>query len=161
MFIRLPIVLLRKPDREAAAKTLPLSFREQYPNVNYIIDCTELKCETPSDKIDAVSCYSRYKSHHTAKFAILTTPHGSVAFLSKAFTGRGTHVDSVRESGLLDFIEPGDEFLADWGFINEGDFTSLGVKVPRGGKICPTSYSVSVNGIEIHLKGVPHTDLWY
>jgi hypothetical protein len=51
MFIRLPIVLLRKPDREAAAKTLPLSFREQYPNVNYIIDCTELKWETPSDKL--------------------------------------------------------------------------------------------------------------
>jgi hypothetical protein len=58
MFIRLPIVLLREPDREAASKTLPLSFREQYPNVNYIIDCTELKYETPSDRIDAVSCYS-------------------------------------------------------------------------------------------------------
>ncbi|EFX67275.1 hypothetical protein DAPPUDRAFT_331232 [Daphnia pulex] len=75
MFIRLPIVLLRRPDREAAAKTLPLSFREQYPNVNYIIDCTELKFETPRDRIDAVSCYSTYKNHHTAKFAIVTTPH--------------------------------------------------------------------------------------
>jgi hypothetical protein len=32
----------------------------------------------------------------------------------------------------------------------------------RGGKICPTSYSVSVNGIKIHLKDVPaRTDLWF
>ncbi|KZS05291.1 Uncharacterized protein APZ42_031570 [Daphnia magna] len=129
MFIRLPVALLRKPDREAALKTLPLSFRAQYPNVNYIIDCTELKCETPSNKIDAVSCDSTYKSHHTSKFAIVSTPHGSVAFLSKAFTGRATDVDTIRKSGLLEFIEPGDEFLADRGFINEGDFTSLGAKV--------------------------------
>jgi hypothetical protein len=40
--------------------------------------------------------------------------------LSKAFTGRARDVDTVRESGLLDFIEPGDEFLAGrGGFINE------------------------------------------
>jgi hypothetical protein len=39
--------------------------------------------------------------------------------LSKAFTGRARDVDTVRESGLLYFIEPGDEFLADRGFINE------------------------------------------
>ncbi|KZS07382.1 Uncharacterized protein APZ42_028927 [Daphnia magna] len=129
MFIRLPVALLRKPDRETALKTLPLSFRAQYPNVNYIIDCTELKCETTSDRIDAVSCYSTYKSHHTSKFTIVNTPHGSVAFLSKTFTGRATDVDTIRQSGLVEFIEPGDEILADRDFINEGDFTSLGAKV--------------------------------
>lgn len=131
MFIRLPDVLLRWPDKEAVMKTMPLSFRKEYPNVRGILDGTELKSETPTNNIDAVSCYSTYKSHHTTKFLICCTPQGSVSFLSKAFTGRATDVFTVRESGFLELVEKGDEYLADRGYLNEEDFTELGAKLHR------------------------------
>ena len=131
MYIRLPEVLLRWPDKEAVMKTMPLSFRKEYPNVRGILDGTELKSETPGNNIDAVSCYSTYKSHHTVKFLICCTHKWSVSFISKAFTGRATDVFTVRESGFLELVEKGDEYLADRGYINEEDFTELGANLYR------------------------------
>lgn len=110
---------------------MPLSFRKEYPNVIGILDGTELKSETPGDKLDAVSSYSPYKSNHTTKFLICSTPQGSVSFISKAFTGRASDVLTVKESGFLEYVKPGMEFLADRGYINEDDFTELGAKLHR------------------------------
>jgi hypothetical protein len=106
MFIRLPDVLLRWPDKDAVLK-----------NVQGILDGTELKSETPGDKIDAVSCYSSYKSHHTTNFLIFCTPQGSVSFISKAYTGHAIDVFTVKDSGFLDYVKFGMEFSADRGYI--------------------------------------------
>lgn len=70
MFVRLPDSLLLWPDREALIKTMPLSFKEEFPNCISIIDCFEVKSEIPGDLKDKASCYSRYKSSHTTKFLI-------------------------------------------------------------------------------------------
>jgi hypothetical protein len=86
-------------------------------NVQGILDGTELKSETPGDKIDAVSCYSSYKSHHTTNFLIFCTPQGSVSFISKAYTGHAIDVFTVKDSGFLDYVKLGMEFSADRGYI--------------------------------------------
>jgi hypothetical protein len=39
--------------------------------------------------------------------------------------------------------------------------TGLVAHPSPGGRLCTTSYSVSVNGIEINLKSLPRTDFLY
>ena len=131
MFIRLPEVLLVWPDREAVLKTMPLSFKRDHPNINGIIDDTEVTSEIPGDTLDKCSGYSNYKHRHTTKFCICATPQGSVSFISKAFTGRASDAFTLQDSGFFDFVTEGDEFLADRGFLNEEDFTRLGAKLHR------------------------------
>ena len=51
---------------------------------------------------------SSYKKHHTVKFEISSTAQGGVNFASEPFEGRVTVVDTVREFGFLDLLQPGD-----------------------------------------------------
>ena len=55
---------------------------------------------------------SSYKKHHTVKFEISSTAQDGVNFASEPFEGRVTVVDTVREFGFLDLLQPGDEVMA-------------------------------------------------
>ncbi len=117
MHVRLTPALLLWPDKEALMETMPLSFRVHYPKCVAIIDCFEIFCEMHSNIVDKASCYSNYKSHHTAKYMISMTPQGSINFVSKGFGGRSSDVDIVNDSGFLDYIDEGDEVMVDRGFL--------------------------------------------
>ena len=47
MYLRLVFIPIW-PDWEDVEKTMPKSFKAEYPNTFAIIDATELKCEVPS-----------------------------------------------------------------------------------------------------------------
>jgi hypothetical protein len=87
MFVRLPPVLLRYPDKEAYEYTKPLSFRANYPKCTCIIDCFETNCKMHGFLLAKISLFSKNKSHHTSKFLIAITPQGSICFISKGYGG--------------------------------------------------------------------------
>ena len=55
------------PSKEQIKHYMPPVFKEFYPELVSIIDCTEIKMESPSSLDNQSLCYSMYKSHTTMK----------------------------------------------------------------------------------------------
>ncbi len=91
--------------------TMPISFRKFSANVQYIIDCSEVFMERPSDLLARAQVWSNYKHHSTIKFLIGITPQGTISFVSKCYGGRISDKEIVEQSGLIDFLEPGKSTL--------------------------------------------------
>ncbi|XP_064467623.1 uncharacterized protein LOC135378506 [Ornithodoros turicata] len=104
------------PSMLAVKETMPQCFKDHYPNCRFIIDCTEIKTETPPKLDQRNLMYSNYKGAYTLKFLVGISPNGAVTFLSKAFGGRTSDSSITVESGFLDLHQPGDCVLADKGF---------------------------------------------
>ena len=75
------------PSREILKEFQPSIFKELYPSVRVILDCTELKCQTPTVLLLSSQMYSVYKNHTTFKALVGITPYGAVSFLSTLYTG--------------------------------------------------------------------------
>lgn len=103
------------PSREAIKATMPHAFKN-YPNCRGIMDCTEIRCDTPPTVEQRVLTYSSYKSGFTIKFLIVISPSGMITFISKGYGGRSSDGFIVNDSGFINLVEPGDEIMADKGF---------------------------------------------
>ena len=114
------------PDRENIFKTIPSVFKEKFPRLTSIVDCFEIFIEAPRNLLARAQCYSNYKKHCTVKLFISCTPLGSINFLSKAWGGRASDVQIVRDSGFINsqYHHPGDQILADRGFTLQDDFAA-------------------------------------
>lgn len=63
--------LVWTPDRDEIKITMPVVFKMNFADdVVYIIDCTEIFIEVPSNPETSAQCWSSYKKHHTVKFHI-------------------------------------------------------------------------------------------
>lgn len=89
------------PPRGSIKETMPDSFKRHHPNCTFVIDCTEIKTEAPSDPEQQHFLYSHYKGTYTLKLLIGIIPNGVVAFISKAYGGRHTDSFITRNSGFL------------------------------------------------------------
>ncbi|XP_048738589.2 uncharacterized protein LOC125653256 isoform X2 [Ostrea edulis] len=107
------------PPRCVVDSNMPKCFQETYPHVRVILDCTEIKVQTPSSKVLNSEMYSNYKSHTTFKSLIGITPCGAVAFISSMYTGNISDKAITALSGILDLLEPNDQVMADKGFLIE------------------------------------------
>ncbi|KAK0142241.1 THAP domain-containing protein 2 [Merluccius polli] len=107
----------------------PQKFREFCPDVRVILDCTELRCETPSALTLHSSTYSTYKSHTTFKGLIGVSPSGTVTFVSKLYSGGISDKEITRKSGILGLLENGDAVMADKGFLIENMLSTVGAKL--------------------------------
>ncbi|KAL9967184.1 hypothetical protein ACROYT_G025361 [Oculina patagonica] len=96
---------------------LPDCFRATYPHTCVILDCTEIKVQTPSSKVLNSEFYSSYKSHTTYKGLVGITPNGAVSFVNSLFQGSISDKEITRQSGILDLLEEGTEVMADKGFL--------------------------------------------
>lgn len=103
------------PSREAIKASAPVSFCN-YPYVRGILDCTELRCDTPPTVEQRVLMFSSYKNTFTVKFLVVISPSGMITFISKGYGGKATDSYIVNDSGFLNLLEPGDEVMADKGF---------------------------------------------
>ena len=92
MYVKLKF-LIKWPDHDASMQTLPNVFRQYFPKLTAIIDCTEIFTYRPKTYKARAQVYSNYKKHSTNKFLIACTPLGSIAFISKALGGRISDID--------------------------------------------------------------------
>lgn len=116
LYVRLVPETIIWPEREEVKKTMPISFRETYPDCIGIIDCFEIFIEKSKDLKAKAQTWSNYKSHNTVKYLIAITPQGSISFISKGWGGRTSDKCLTDNSDLLNKLKPGDVLLADRGF---------------------------------------------
>ena len=107
------------PSRQQVDTHMPDCFKLVYPKTRVILDCTELRCQTPSALYLNSQLYSHYKGTTTFKGLIGITPSGAVSFVSELYTGSISDNDITRKSGLVDLLDAGDQVMADKGFTIE------------------------------------------
>ncbi|XP_048743288.2 uncharacterized protein LOC125656743 [Ostrea edulis] len=105
------------PSRRIVDQNMPACFKCTYPNTRVILDCTEIKVQTPSSKVLNSETYSNYKNHTTFKSLIGITPFGSVSVVSSLYTGCISDKDISARSGIIDLIEENDQVMLDKGFL--------------------------------------------
>ncbi|XP_064467724.1 uncharacterized protein LOC135378593 [Ornithodoros turicata] len=104
------------PPRDVIKDTMPDIFKQHYPNCTFIIDCTEIRTETPGQTDQQYYMYSNYKGTFTLKVLIAIVPNGQLAFVSKVYGGRHSDTFITKASGFLHHVQPGDVILSDKGF---------------------------------------------
>ncbi|XP_061669520.1 uncharacterized protein LOC133497550 isoform X1 [Syngnathoides biaculeatus] len=105
------------PDKDQVHLSMPTCFKlANYSKCISIIDCFEVFLEIPDDLKARVQTYSNSKSNNTVKYLISITPQGFISFVSKGWGGRTPDKYVTEHSGLLNFLLPGDVFLADGTF---------------------------------------------
>ena len=117
------------PSRAQIQKHMPNCFREFYPRCRGIIDASEIKVQAPSSMVLNSELYSAYKSHTTYKGNVVISPSGEIIHVSALFAGSISDKELVRQSGLLPLLEPGDQLLADKGFIIQDLLSPIGCEV--------------------------------
>ena len=100
---------------------MPRCFQKLYPKTTVIIDCTELFTEMPKSYRSQSATFSNYKHHNTAKALVGIAPSGAITFVSDLYAGRVSDKQIVRQCGILNLLEPGDDIMADRGFDIEND----------------------------------------
>ena len=103
-------------DKEDVEAHLPEEFKE-FPDTQIIVDCTELKCQTPSSPLLQSEMYSSYKSHCTMKGLIGMAPHGAETIGSSLYEGSVSDKELFRRSGLADLFTDDMGVMVDKGFL--------------------------------------------
>lgn len=126
------------PHREVIMNNMSSQFKADFPNTLAIIDCTELKTETPSSLSAQSQLYSEYKSSTTLKALVVTDSRGSFMFSSPLFTGSISDKEICEKGGFFDvlkdllkegFIQEGDSIMADKGFRIDKELAELKLKL--------------------------------
>ncbi|XP_076848005.1 uncharacterized protein LOC143519515 isoform X2 [Brachyhypopomus gauderio] len=95
---------------------LPKEF-SRYPDTQVVIDCTELRCQTPSSLLLQSEVFSTYKSHCTFKGMLGMAPHGAVTFVSALYQGSISDKEIFRQSGITSLLTPHMAIMVDKGFL--------------------------------------------
>ena len=106
--------------------------------------------------------WSSYKNHNTVKYLVACSPTGAVTFLSGGWGGRVSDKEITIKCGFLDWIERGDQILADRGFTVMEEVATMGgiLEYPSftkgkaqmsGGEVC---YSRKTANVRIHVERV-------
>ena len=160
MYVKLK-PLIKWPNREELLKTMPMDFRSNFKRCVVIIDCFEIFCERPYPLKARAQTYSDYK-HNTVKFLIGIAPQGVITFISKGWGGRVSDKHLTESCGILDYLLPGDQVLADRGFTIQEivALRSAEVKLPpftRGKKQLSkleVDTSRQLSRVQIHVERV-------
>lgn len=124
------------PHRDVIIKNMSKQFRKDFPTTLVIIDCTEIRTQTPSALSIQSQCYSDYKSCTTLKCLLGCDPNGSLLFVSSLYTGSISDNEICRQSGFLSLlnglidsgsINKGDAIMADKGFTIHKDLDNIGL----------------------------------
>ena len=114
------------PEKESLRKNLPTCFKKRYKRCVGIIDCTEIFIERPLNLNARAQTWSNYKNTNTIKYLVVCAPTGAVTFISNGWGGRVSDKEITVKSGFLDWIEHGDQILADRGFTVAEEIATVG-----------------------------------
>ena len=95
---------------------LPCSFK-YFPKTRAIIDCVEFFIQRPSIPSSQRITWSQYKHSNTLKGLFAISPRGTFIFVSRLYTGSISDRRLTQDCGFLDNIKPGDDVMADRGFV--------------------------------------------
>ncbi|XP_030577988.1 uncharacterized protein LOC115774735 [Archocentrus centrarchus] len=95
---------------------LPEEFKD-FPDTQVILDCTELRCQTPSSPLLQSEMYSSYKSHCTMKALVGIAPHGAVTFISDLYGGSISDKELFKQSGIAEKLTEDMAVMVDKGFL--------------------------------------------
>ncbi|CAI5660512.1 unnamed protein product [Oreochromis niloticus] len=95
---------------------LPKEFKD-FSDTQVILDCTELRCQTPSSPLLQSETYSSYKSHCTMKALVGIAPHGPVTFISDLYAGSVSDKELFRQSGIAEKLTEDMAVMVDKGFL--------------------------------------------
>ncbi|XP_053389776.1 uncharacterized protein LOC128552744 [Mercenaria mercenaria] len=121
--------LVKWPTRKNINDTMPQKFSRKYPKCRVIIDCTEIRTETPCSLQLKSLLYSDYKSHMTWKSLIGISPSGIVTFVSDLYPGSISDKQITKKCGIVDLCEEGDAIMVDKGFLISDLTTPRGVEL--------------------------------
>ena len=160
MKMELQELCIRWPRKEQICFYMPPVFKELYPDLVSIIDCTEIRMETPSSLDKQSMCYSSYKSHTTLKSLIGITPNGVVSFVSEFYSGSISDPDIVEKSGFVNHVQHGDCIMADKGFTIRDQLAAVGARLvmpnylSSKGKFSrrETEHNKKVASLRIHVE---------
>ena len=116
-FLQKELDFLIKWPTQDILRNRPISAFKYFRNTIAVIDCTEFNVQKASSTSTQRKTWSSYKHHNTLKLVVACTPSGTITFLSKLYTGNISDKQIVTKSGFLDNIRPGDNVLADRGFL--------------------------------------------
>ncbi|KAG9273573.1 hypothetical protein AMEX_G12744 [Astyanax mexicanus] len=102
--------------KETIQATMPAAFKT-FPNVTCILDCSESLLQKPKNLDSRGESYSHYYSHNTVKYLVAVAPCGLIMFISAAYGGRCSDKFITMDCGILDYLNAGDEVMADRGFL--------------------------------------------
>ena len=81
--------LFPQPNMDLIRLTSPPKWLKMYRGrMAGIIDCTEMRMQTPFDKMVQRATYSEYKSNNTIKYLVVISPTGATVYVSPGFPGR-------------------------------------------------------------------------
>lgn len=115
-------------DEDAIKQNLPEVFYD-FSDTHVILDCTEIRCQTPDSLLLQSEVYSNYKSHSTFKGLIGMAPHGPVMFFSPLYEGSISDREILKQSGLVPLLKPTMAIMVDKGFLVE-DLVPCKVYIP-------------------------------
>jgi len=121
--------LIRLPEKEILKHYSPQPFKDLFPDVVIVVDCTEIEMERPSALNNQSACYSSYKSRPTMKALLGITPSGVLAFVSDFFPGSTSDKEITIKSNFLNILTPGDAVMADKGFNVQDELASVGASL--------------------------------
>ncbi|XP_074546804.1 uncharacterized protein LOC141805586 [Halichoeres trimaculatus] len=105
-------------DKETIKSHMPEVF-QGYSDTQIILDCTEIRCQTPSSLLLKSEVLSNYKPHCTFKGLIGMAPHGAVTFVSSLFEGAISDKDILKQSGIVSLLNPSMAIMVDKSFSVE------------------------------------------
>lgn len=110
-------------------RSMPVKYRQHCPNVRVIFDCAEIRCEIPEALALDSEKFSTDKSYTAFKALIGVAPCGAVTFASRLFTGSISDKEMLKQSGILELLEPEDEVIADEDLLSEKQLENVGAKL--------------------------------
>ena len=120
---------LVNPILHTIDKHRPNCFNELYPKCRGIIDASEIKVQAPSSLVLNSCSYSCYKSHNTFKGNKVIAPSGEIIHVSLLYVDSISNKELVKKSGLLKLLKPGDQLMADKGFVIPDGLTLVGCSI--------------------------------
>lgn len=90
---------------------------KKFFNIWIILDCIEFFIEIFLFLVNQILIYFSYKLYNIFKFLVGISFIGVVMFLLKLWGSNVFDKQIVKESGLFDFFEKGDNVMVDKGFL--------------------------------------------
>lgn len=82
-----------------------------FPNTTCVVDCSEILLQKLQNLVSSCESSGHYHSQNTMKYLVTAAPCGLIMFISAVYGGRCSDKFITLDSGILDYLMPGDEVM--------------------------------------------------